>query len=150
MHCLLFRAVASGTVNCTFVRSDAWLDFSWDLVSLRTKTCQGEEQMRRLLTCHHSSHSQLLEGQVSTSQVNMTTDVFPSFFRQQERCSSRYQVHTQYSIATSNSKGSISVSSLPKGKVMAFSSLIFSMPKNPLGCKHPFPFFQSFLSNQEV
>ena len=117
MHCLLFRAVASGTVNCTFVRSDAWLDFSWDLVSLRTKTCQGEEQMRQLLTCHHSSHSQLLEEQVSTSQVNMTTDVFPSFFRQQERCSSRYQVHTQYSIATSNSKGSMAT-------VLVFQCLI--------------------------
>ena len=51
---------------CTFVRSDAWLNFSWDLVSLRTKTCQREEQMRRQFTCHHSSHSQLLEEGLST------------------------------------------------------------------------------------
>ena len=31
------------------------------------------EQMRRLFTCHHSSHSQLFKQQVSTSQIHVTT-----------------------------------------------------------------------------
>ena len=43
MHFVLSRAVASGTVDCTFVRADMWLDFSQDLVSLWTKTCQWAE-----------------------------------------------------------------------------------------------------------
>ena len=48
MYFVMSRAVASGTVVCTFVRADARLDFSRDLVSLWTKTCQLEEQLRRL------------------------------------------------------------------------------------------------------
>ena len=42
LYSLLFRAVASGTVDCTFVGSDACLNCGWDLVSLRTETCQEE------------------------------------------------------------------------------------------------------------
>ena len=40
MYFVLSRAVASSTVDCTFVRTDAWLDFSRDLVSLWPKTRQ--------------------------------------------------------------------------------------------------------------
>ena len=58
MYFILFRTVASGTVDCAFVGSDTRLNFSWDLVSLRTKTCQEEEHMRRLFACYTSSHFQ--------------------------------------------------------------------------------------------
>ena len=34
LWCSVVRAVTCGTVDCTFVRTDAWLDFSRDLVSL--------------------------------------------------------------------------------------------------------------------
>ena len=34
MYFVLSRAVTRGTVDCTFVRADVWLDFSRDLVSL--------------------------------------------------------------------------------------------------------------------
>ena len=40
---VLSRAVTRGTVDCTFVRTDAWLDFSRDLVSLWSKTRQGQK-----------------------------------------------------------------------------------------------------------
>ena len=68
MYFVLSRAVASGTVGCTFVGADTWLDFSRDLVSLRAKTCQWELQMRRLFARHHSSHSQFLKEQISTTR----------------------------------------------------------------------------------
>ena len=81
MYFILFQAVASGTVDCTLSKCGA------------------------CLPCHHSSHSQLLEEQISTSQVNMTTEVLQKFSRQQERCSSRHHGHTQNSIDTSDSNG---------------------------------------------
>ena len=46
MYFVLSRAVTCGTVDCTFVRTDAWLDFSQDLVSLWSKTREGQKQMR--------------------------------------------------------------------------------------------------------
>ena len=46
MYFVLSRAVTCGKVDCTFVRTDAWLDFSRDLVSLWLKTRQGQKQMR--------------------------------------------------------------------------------------------------------
>ena len=82
--------------------------------------------MRRLFTCHQGLESELHKEQKSTVQVSVAAEVFQKFFRQQERCSSRYHMHTQYSIDTCNSNTeygqSSSVSSLPKRKVMAFSS----------------------------
>ena len=41
MYFVLSGGVTHGTVDCTFVRTDAWLNFSRDLVSLRPKTRQG-------------------------------------------------------------------------------------------------------------
>ena len=42
MYFVLSRAVTRGAVDCTFVRTGAWLDFSRDLVSLWSKTRQGQ------------------------------------------------------------------------------------------------------------
>ena len=44
MYFVLSRAVACGTVDCTFVRTDAWLDFSRDLVSLWPKLVKGRSK----------------------------------------------------------------------------------------------------------
>ena len=46
MYFVLFGTVTCGTVDCTFVRTDAWLDFSRDLVSLWPKIRPGQEKMR--------------------------------------------------------------------------------------------------------
>ena len=41
MYSVLSGAVTNGTVDCSFVRTDAWLDFSRDLVSLWPQTRRG-------------------------------------------------------------------------------------------------------------
>ena len=43
MYFVQSRTFTRGTVDCTFVRADAWLDFSRDLVSLWSKTRQGQK-----------------------------------------------------------------------------------------------------------
>ena len=58
--------------------------------------------MRGTFARHHYSHSQLLKEQMTTTQINVATEVFQKCFGQ-ERCSSRHHVHTQYSIDTCNS-----------------------------------------------
>ena len=73
-----------------------------NVVSLWSKTRQGQKEMRRLFACHHSSHSQFLEEQMSTSQVNVAAEVSQEYLPHQERCATRYHVHTQYSIDPSN------------------------------------------------
>ena len=59
--------------------------------------------MRRVFAFHLCSHSQLLKEQVPATQIDVATEVSKKFFRQQERCSSRYYIHTQYSIDSCNS-----------------------------------------------
>ena len=112
-------------------------------------------QMRRLFACHHSSHSQFLKEQMSTTQINVTTEVFQKFFRQQERCSSRHHVYTQCSIDTSNSNRGLaivlvsSVPSLPKTE----KSWLFqtSCSTSPTFCEHPPPTFrQYFVQSRSV
>ena len=61
MYFVLSRSVTCRTVDCTFVRTDAWLDFSRDLVSLWSKT--------------------RLKEQMATSQVNVAAEVFQEFLR---------------------------------------------------------------------
>ena len=150
MYFVLFGTDTSGTVDCTFVRTDAWLDFSQDLVSLWPKTRQRSEQMRRLFTFHHGSHSQLLKEQMPTTQINVPTEVSQKFFRQQERRSPKAP-HT-HAIPTGSIASVLvsSVSSLPKQKVMAFASWIRCVFRPPSSCGHPFPLLKSTLSNQET
>ena len=44
MYSVLSGAVTCGTVDCTLARTDAWLDFSQDLVSLWSKFVEGKSR----------------------------------------------------------------------------------------------------------
>ena len=153
MYFILFRAVASCTVDCALVRSETRLNFTWDLVSLRTKTCQGEEQMRRLFSCHRGSHSQLLKEQTSTSQSQYGNRGLSNIHSTNKSGAPPGTTCTRSTPLTpaipTRSMAIVlvsSVSSLLKRKVMALSSLIFCVLTPPLFCEHLFPFLQSFWS----
>ena len=125
MYFVLSRALACGTVDCTFVRTDAWLDFSRDLVSLWPKLGQGQKQMRRLFNYHHCSHSQCLkETGVHVPGQMWQPRSLRNSFDNKKRCATRRHMHTQYSIDPSNSNGEY-------GQTLA---------QAPSSCEHPFPF----------
>ena len=110
--------------------------------------------MRRLFTCHQGLESELLKEQKSTVQVSVAAEVFQKFFRQQERCSSRYHMHTQYSIDTCNSNTeygqSSSVLIVTKTEGHGLLELDPLRAQTPSSCEHPVPFFESTLSSQEA
>ena len=149
MYFVLSGAVIHGTVD--FVRD--WIS-AGTLCPCSPKTRQGQKQMRRVFAFHHCSHSQLLKEQVPATQIDVASEVSKKFFRQQERRSPRYYIHTQYSTNSSNSNREYC-------QTPGFQSLIVAKTEGhglskldplrtqvPSSCKHLFPFIESVLSNQ--
>ena len=102
MYFVLFGTVTCGTVDCTFVRTDAWLDFSRDLLSLWSKFFQDSRcgDCSLVTTARTPSFS---KKQMPTSQINVAAEVSQEFLRKKERRSPKHHTHTQYSIDLSDS-----------------------------------------------
>ena len=131
MYFVLFGTITRGTVDCTFVRADAWLDFSWDLVSLWSKTRQGQSRCGdcSLVTTAHTpsfSNKNRCTRPRSMWQPRYLENSFDN--KSGAPPGTTYTRNTPMTPAIST--GCIarvlvsSVSSLPKRKVMAFASWI--------------------------
>ena len=76
MYFVLSGAVTYGTVDCTFVRTDAWLDFSGDLVSLWTKKLvKGRSKCGDCLLATTVRTPNFSKEQVPATQINVATQV---------------------------------------------------------------------------
>ena len=88
-------------------------------------------------------------------QVIAAAEVSLEFLRQEERCVTRCRTRSA-AMTPAIPTGSMarvlvsSVSSLPKRQVMAFSSWTLLRAQAPSSCEHPFPCFESTLSNLEA
>ena len=112
--------------------------------------------MRRLFACHHCSHSRHLKEEVRATQINVATEVFKIFFRQQEWCSSRYHIHTQCSIDSCNSNREYCLSPgfqcpiVAKTECHGLRKLHPPSSEAPSSCKHLFPFFECPVQSRSV
>ena len=147
MYFVLSRAVTCGTVDCTFVRTDAWLDFSRDLVSQNSSRAEADAVTVRL-------SPQLATPSFSKKRCPRPGSMWQprsrDFLRQQERCATKYHVHTQHSIDPSNCNREC-------GQSPGFQCLIVTKTEGhglleldplraqtPSSCEHPFPTFREY------
>ena len=156
MYFVLSRAVTCGTVDCTFVRADAWLDFSRDLVSLWSKTRQGKSRCgdcSLVTTARTPSFSKNRWPRPrSMWQPRSLRNSFDSRSGAPPGSTCTRSAPSAPAIPTGSMARVLvsSVSSLPKTEGLGLLELEPLYTQTPSSCEHLFPLFESVLSNQEA
>ena len=133
--------------DCTFIRSDARLIVAGISCLCGPKFVSGRRECGDCLFVT-TPRSRLLKEQMSTTQINVATEVFQKSFRQQERCSSGHHAHTQYSVNRGYDH-SLALKCLTvtktEGHLFEFDLLLFKLHIFFSICSH-----EGFLSKQET
>ena len=147
MHVVLFRAVPSGMAG-----------FQLGYCVCVVPNLKRKRRCSDFSFATTNSHSQLLEEQVPTAKVNVATKVFQkkSFDNKSgalpgTTCTRSTPFGPSNSNREYDQSHGFQCSIVTKRKVMAFSSWILSLrAQAPFSGEHPFPFFESALSNLEA
>ena len=147
MYFVLFGTVTCGTVDCAFVWTDTWLDFSRDLVPL----AQNSSRVDKCGDC-------LLATTVLTPNFSKNRCPRPRSMWQPRSLKNSFDNKSGAPPGTTYTRSTPLTPAIP-----GFQCLIVAKTEchgrrkldplstqAPSSCKHLFPFFESVLSNQEA
>ena len=133
MYFVQSRTVTRGTVDCTFVRANAWLDFSQDLVSLVVqKSSRAKEDAVTVR----------LSPQLALPVSQRTHDHVP------DQCDNKSGAPPHTTPTGSTARVLVSSDSSTEGPgLLELDPLSAQAPSS---CEHLFPLLEGILSNQDA